>query len=92
MCAYVHLEEAWVYLSVSMPACRTCQAGGGPKHHFSVKLEPGDIEILHNPSALHSRAEVVDGEMCASILLCAAPSCMICNSLHDAPDGQMDTT
>ncbi|KAK9813596.1 hypothetical protein WJX73_009365 [Symbiochloris irregularis] len=33
-----------------------------PKFHFSQILNPGDIEIIHNPTILHSRGEVEDGE------------------------------
>ncbi|KAK9863979.1 hypothetical protein WJX84_007599 [Apatococcus fuscideae] len=33
-----------------------------PDFHFSLKLEPGDLELIHNPSTLHSRSDVYDGE------------------------------
>eukprot|EP00879_Flechtneria_rotunda_P026178 GHRR01027895.1.p1 GENE.GHRR01027895.1~~GHRR01027895.1.p1 ORF type:complete len:107 (+),score=19.90 GHRR01027895.1:136-456(+) len=33
-----------------------------PEFHLVLKLQPGDIEIIHNPSTMHSRKKVVDGE------------------------------
>ncbi|EIE24910.1 Clavaminate synthase-like protein [Coccomyxa subellipsoidea C-169] len=33
-----------------------------PEFHFAQVLEPGTIEWIHNPSIMHSRSEVVDGE------------------------------
>eukprot|EP00891_Asterochloris_glomerata_P005068 jgi/Astpho2/5068/Aster-x0233 len=33
-----------------------------PEFHLSKKLQPGDIEIIHNPTIFHARSEVVDGE------------------------------
>lgn len=33
-----------------------------PEFHLSKKLQPGDIEIVHNPTIFHSRGEVIDGE------------------------------
>ncbi|WIA42630.1 hypothetical protein OEZ86_008603 [Tetradesmus obliquus] len=32
-----------------------------PAFHLSLKLEPGDVELLHNPSTFHARTHVVDG-------------------------------
>ena len=34
-----------------------------PDFHFSSKLVPGDIEIVHNPTIFHSRGDVFDGEV-----------------------------
>ena len=34
-----------------------------PEFHLSKKLQPGDIEIVHNPTIFHSRGEVFDGEV-----------------------------
>lgn len=34
-----------------------------PEFHLSKKLQPGDIEIIHNPTIFHARSEVVDGEV-----------------------------
>jgi hypothetical protein len=34
-----------------------------PDFHLRLKLQPGDIEIIHNPSTFHSRTKVVDGEV-----------------------------
>lgn len=33
-----------------------------PAFHFSQILEPGTIEVIHNPTILHSRGDVFDGE------------------------------
>ncbi|KAK9812337.1 hypothetical protein WJX73_003313 [Symbiochloris irregularis] len=33
-----------------------------PKFHFSQILSPGTIEVIHNPTILHSRGDVEDGE------------------------------
>ncbi|KAK9845169.1 hypothetical protein WJX84_011671 [Apatococcus fuscideae] len=33
-----------------------------PEFHFSRKLEPGDLELIHNPTMMHSRSDVYDGE------------------------------
>ncbi|KAL3155553.1 hypothetical protein ABBQ38_011107 [Trebouxia sp. C0009 RCD-2024] len=33
-----------------------------PEFHISKKLQPGDIEIVHNPTIFHSRGQVIDGE------------------------------
>jgi hypothetical protein len=44
--------------------CRTVAAiANDPDFHLSLKLQPGDIEIIHNPSTFHSRTKVVDGEV-----------------------------
>ncbi len=34
-----------------------------PEFHFAQVLEPGTIEWIHNPSIMHSRSAVVDGEV-----------------------------
>lgn len=34
-----------------------------PEFHFAQRLEPGTIEWIHNPSIMHSRTAVVDGEV-----------------------------
>lgn len=36
-----------------------------PEFHISRKLVPGDIEVVHNPTIFHSRADVQDGEVSA---------------------------
>ena len=47
--------------------CRTfARLAEDPAFHFSKVLQPGDIEILHNPTVLHSRGEIEDGEVCAA--------------------------
>lgn len=39
-----------------------------PEFHFAQVLEPGTIEWIHNPSIMHSRSAVVDGEVCMLFL------------------------
>lgn len=34
-----------------------------PAFHFSKVLVPGDIEIIHNPTILHSRGDIFEGEV-----------------------------
>ena len=49
--------------------CRTfARIAEDPEFHFTKLLEPGDIEIIHNPTILHGRDEVEDGEV--TPLLC----------------------
>jgi hypothetical protein len=44
--------------------CRTVAAiANDPDFHLNLKLQPGDIEIIHNPSTFHSRTKVGDGEV-----------------------------
>ena len=47
--------------------CHACRAvatlAEDPEFHLSKKLQPGDIEIIHNPTIFHARSEVVDGEV-----------------------------
>lgn len=44
--------------------CRAVAAlAESPDFHMSKRLQPGDIEIVHNPTIFHSRGEVVDGEV-----------------------------
>ena len=44
--------------------CRAVAAlAEDPEFHFAQTLEPGTIEWIHNPSIMHSRSEVVDGEV-----------------------------
>ena len=51
-------------LACLSPSCRTVAAiANDPEFHLSLKLQPGDIEIIHNPSTFHSRTKVVDGEV-----------------------------
>ena len=33
-----------------------------PKFHLSRVLEPGDLEIIHNPTIFHARSDIHDGE------------------------------
>ena len=48
---------AWHYRAVASLA-------ESPEFHLSKKLQPGDIEIVHNPTIFHSRGEVFDGGVC----------------------------
>jgi alpha-ketoglutarate-dependent taurine dioxygenase len=51
-------------------SCRTVAAiANDPDFHLNLKLQPGDIEIIHNPSTFHSRTKVVDAEVRAMHLL-----------------------
>ena len=52
--------------------CRAVAAlAEDPEFHFAQILEPGTIEWIHNPSIMHSRSEVVDGEVhCRRLLSC----------------------
>ena len=34
-----------------------------PEFHLSKVLQPGDIEIVHNPTIFHSRGDIFDGEV-----------------------------
>lgn len=47
------------------PRChRTVAAiANDPAFHLRMSLKPGDLEIIHNPSTLHSRTRVVDAEV-----------------------------
>jgi hypothetical protein len=57
--------------------CRTVAAiANDPDFHLSLKLQPGDLEIIHNPSTLHSRTKIVDGEVRGRLLL----SVLFCDS------------
>lgn len=51
-------------------ACRRTFArlAEDPKFHFSQILNPGEIEIIHNPTILHSRGDVQDGEVCPAAI------------------------
>ena len=33
-----------------------------PRFHLALTLQPGDLEIIHNPSIFHARSEIHDGE------------------------------
>ena len=33
-----------------------------PEFHISRVLEPGDLEIIHNPTIFHARSDIHDGE------------------------------
>lgn len=58
-------DRADVLTQLLRRCCRTfAKLAEDPAFHFSKLLEPGDIEILHNPTVLHARAEVEDGEVC----------------------------
>ena len=47
--------------------CRTfARLAEDPSFHFSVVLNPGEAEIIHNPTILHSRGDVEDGEVRAA--------------------------
>ena len=35
-----------------------------PKFHLALTLEPGDLEIIHNPTIFHARDDIHDGEVC----------------------------
>lgn len=51
--------------------CRTVAAiAEDPSFHLKLKLEPGDIEWLHNPSTFHARTAVVDGEVRSNPFCC----------------------
>ena len=44
--------------------CRTfARLAEDPTFHFTEILEPGTIEVVHNPTILHSRGDVTDGEV-----------------------------
>ena len=43
-----------------------------PEFHLSRKLQPGDIEIVHNPTIFYSRGEVIDGKVSSSCPLALA--------------------
>ena len=42
-----------------------------PFFHFSRILSPGDIEIIHNPTVLHARGNIKNGEVIYSTLAAA---------------------
>ncbi|KAK9809629.1 hypothetical protein WJX73_008948 [Symbiochloris irregularis] len=48
----LQLEAVWTFAKLAED----------PEYHITIKLQPGDIELLHNPTVCHSRAEVSDGE------------------------------
>ena len=51
--------------------CRTfARLAEDPAFHFSLVLEPGVVELIHNPTILHSRADVEDGEVRPAVLHC----------------------
>ena len=67
--------------------CRTfARLAEDPAFHFSIKLQPGDIELLHNPTVLHSRSDVVDGEVTCSHLRWPVQHCSF-ETTDVAPDG-----
>ena len=52
-----------------MLGCRAVAAlAESPEFHLSKKLQPGDIEIVHNPTVFHSRGEVIDGKVSITML------------------------
>jgi alpha-ketoglutarate-dependent taurine dioxygenase len=34
-----------------------------PQFHLALTLQPGDIEIIHNPTIFHARSDIHDGEV-----------------------------
>ena len=46
--------------------CRPCRAvatiAEDPKFHLAKILQPGDLEIIHNPTISHSRGDIFDGD------------------------------
>lgn len=49
--------------------CRAVAAlAESPEFHLSLRLQPGDIEIVHNPTIFHSRGEVIDGQVSLTCL------------------------
>lgn len=66
--------------SVCLSCCRTVAAiANDPDFHLNLKLQPGDIEIIHNPSTFHSRTKVVDGEVRTTTAIQLQPpdACML---------------
>ncbi len=45
--------------------CHPCRAvatiAEDPKFHLAKTLQPGDLEIIHNPTIFHSRGDIFDG-------------------------------
>lgn len=63
-----------------MIGCRAMAAlAESPEFHLSKKLQPGDIEIVHNPTIFHSRGEVIDGEVSFAVLFMST-----CSGCHHA--------
>ena len=48
-----------------------------PEFHLSRVLEPGDLEIIHNPTIFHARSDIHDGK--------ASPQMSDQSSLPDPP-------
>ena len=34
-----------------------------PRFHLALTLQPGDLEIIHNPTIFHARGDINDGEV-----------------------------
>jgi hypothetical protein len=53
-----------LYTAADLHCCRTVAAiANDPDFHLDLQLQPGDIEIIHNPSTFHSRTKVIDGKV-----------------------------
>ena len=65
-CKICSIPGSWLSRtdSVWLVYCRTFAGlAEDPTFHFRQVLNPGDIEIVHNPTILHSRGNVDDGEV-----------------------------
>ena len=67
---FQHRAKCIAFLLISIWVC--CRAvaklAESPEFHLSKTLEPGDIEIVHNPTIFHTRGEVSDGQVSPTVI------------------------